>query len=247
MKAQRSIGLVTLLAFAGCITGCQTMNEHRTATGAVVGTAVGAGAGALVDKKHRGEGALIGGAIGAVVGTGVGYMLQKQKDAFDKIQDIQTRQNSVPVAYAPAPAPPPPAAGAPPPPPPPPVASPQKADALTITMSSELLFTVGSSALTDRGAQKIGEVSQILNQYPDSRVIVKGYTSSEGGDQMNMELSQRRADVVKNQLIANRVNPSRIVALGMGSSNPVGDNNTESGRVQNRRVEIDVIPTDQTK
>jgi outer membrane protein OmpA-like peptidoglycan-associated protein len=109
-------------------------------------------------------------------------------------------------------------------------------------MNSDVLFPVGSSALSDVGRGKIREIAQVLTQYPDSDVFVRGYTSSEGEDQMNFELSQRRAEVVRNELIADGVDAARVDARGMGESNPIATNDTEPGRIQNRRVEINVVP-----
>ncbi len=219
-------------------TGCETMNEHRMATGAVVGTVVGAAAGAAIDSDNRGRGALIGAAAGAAVGTGVGYLLQKQKQAFDRIEELEARETTV--VYAP----PPPAAaeGAPPPPP----SKPIECKALTLRLQSDVLFPIGSSALSAHGAGKVAEIAEVLKEYPESNVVVRGYTSSDGDDKSNYELSVRRAEVIRSQLIANGIARSRIQALGMGESSPVADNNTEAGRVLNRRVEIDVIPHDQS-
>ena len=105
-----------------------------------------------------------------------------------------------------------------------------------------MLFDKGSSALTARGVTRVREIAQVLRDYPDSDVYIRGYSSSEGDDKVNYELSQRRAEVVRNASIAAGIDPVRLFAQGMGSSNPLADNNTESGRIQNRRVELIVVP-----
>ncbi|MCX7015233.1 MAG: OmpA family protein [Candidatus Sumerlaeota bacterium] len=224
----RCTSLTLAIAMALATFGCETMNEHRTATGAVIGTLAGAGAGAAIDSHNRGRGALIGGAAGAALGTGVGYMLDKQKEQFDRIKDLETRQVTLEQQQAQL------AAGQ--------QAAPQQVQALQLRIGSEILFQKDSAALTPYGTSKIQEIAQVLNEYPDSQVIVKGFTSSEGQDAYNVQLSQRRADVVRNTLVAYGVNAARVQALGMGESNPIASNETEAGRVQNRRVEIDVIP-----
>lgn len=242
MNKLRMTSLVALAALTGGITGCQTASEHRTETGAIVGGVLGATAGALIDDDNRWRGGAIGAAAGAAVGGGIGYVLDKQKESFDRIEDLEAEKRSVPVYYEAAE---PPSEAVPvgaAPPVAPPVPSAETTEALTLTMSSELLFERGSSAISQQGAMKIGEIANVLRQYPDSFVIVKGYTSSEGEDSYNLQLSQRRAEMVKNQLVANRIDASRITALGMGESMPVASNETEAGRIQNRRVEIDVIP-----
>lgn len=219
-KKIAGMALVAMLAGGG-LTGCQWMDEHRTATGATAGAVVGGVAGRAIGGDTKG--ALIGAAAGAAIGGGVGYVLQRQKDAFDRIDDVEAQQTTINL---------PPQAGAPA----------QQAQALQVTVGSDVLFEQGSSALSARGVQKLREVAQVLNQDPNSKIVVMGYTSSEGADQMNLELSQRRANVVMNQLIAYGVAPARLQAVGMGESDPVATNDTEAGRVQNRRVEIIVVP-----
>ena len=221
---------IVVAAMGAGLTGCQTMNEHRTATGATTGAVAGATAGALIDKDNPLRGALIGLAAGAAIGGGIGHILQKQKEAFDRIEDVEAQQQTVLLQTQ--------QAGQ---------EEPQTEEkaALLVRMQSEVLFEVGSSALSAAGVAKVKEVAEILRQYPDSDCFVAGYTSSEGDDQMNYELSLRRATVVKNELIADGVAATRLQALGMGESDPIGDNNTESGRVMNRRVEIVIVPRDQ--
>ncbi|TPW02941.1 MAG: oprF, partial [Alphaproteobacteria bacterium] len=64
---------------------------------------------------------------------------------------------------------------------------------------------------------------------------------STGPDAYNQSLSQRRADAVAQSLIANGVQPVRVVAVGFGEARPIADNNTVAGRQANRRVEIKLV------
>jgi len=246
---QISRGVITALLTISLV-GCQTMNENRTATGAIAGGLLGATAGALLSDDSA-KGAAIGALAGAAVGGGIGYALQKQKDSFDRIEDLESRQerivytpppaalasNSAPRAQADGAAPR--AIGVAP--------VPVEADALALTLRDEVLFNEGSSAVSPYGVQKLEEVAAVLREYPDSDIIVQGYTSDEGDDASNVELSQRRADAICNQLIALRVDGRRMQALGMGESNPVASNATEEGRRANRRVEIFVIPVEEVR
>ncbi len=225
---KRSAAMLTLASLV-LVTGCATMNEHRTATGAVAGGLIGGGAGALIDKDNPWRGALIGTAAGSLLGAGVGHVLQKQKEAFDRIEYLETQQQTV-VLQQPA------VVGSTEPP------KQIKAEALMVRIPAEVLFAVGASSLTPAGAMKVRDMASILREYPDSDVYVHGYTSSEGDDKLNFELSQRRAEVVKGALITEGIAATRLFAVGMGSSNPIADNNTEFGRVQNRRVELYVVP-----
>lgn len=235
-------GLLITLALAPALllgpVGCETMQEHKIASGAAIGTLAGAGVGALIGSHggNAGKGALIGAAAGGLLGTGVGYYLDRQAKQLQQIQGVEVEKAPAgPVEVAPPPVPDAPA----------PVR--QAPEHLSLKMNSELLFQRGSSALTPQGTQKLAEIAATLAQYPNSDVIVKGYTSSEGGDALNMDLSKRRAEVVRNTLIANRVAPERVSALGMGASDPIASNATENGRMQNRRVIIDVIPREEVR
>ena len=77
-------------------------------------------------------------------------------------------------------------------------------------------------------------------EYPENILTIKGYTDSTGSDKVNQVLSEQRAAAVKNQLVKNGIPGAVVSTVGMGPSNPVAENKTETGRKQNRRVEIEV-------
>src|SRR5690606_25552658 len=106
-----------------------------------------------------------------------------------------------------------------------------------------VLFEKGQASLLPGAQPKLQEIARILNEYPNSVVMIRGYTSSEGGDGINIPLSQNRADMVLKTLIGYGVSPQRLTSIGLGSSNPIASNDTEAGRAMNRRVEIEVLPT----
>jgi outer membrane protein OmpA-like peptidoglycan-associated protein len=80
----------------------------------------------------------------------------------------------------------------------------------------------------------------ILKQEGGADVIAEGYTDNIGTEAYNMKLSQRRANAVRDYLIAGGISPKRISAKGFGESHPVASNDTADGRAQNRRVELHV-------
>jgi hypothetical protein len=67
---------------------------------------------------------------------------------------------------------------------------------------------------------------------------VEGYTDNIGSDEYNQKLSEERADGVRSYLVSQSVSNANITAAGLGKSNPIADNSTNSGRAQNRRVEL---------
>jgi OmpA-OmpF porin, OOP family len=99
-------------------------------------------------------------------------------------------------------------------------------------------FAFGKSTLTPEGDAKVRQAAVVLNRYPNRYVEVNGYTDSEGTDERNERLSERRANSVTDVLVSAGVNANRIRARGYGSSNPVASNLSAEGRAHNRRVEI---------
>lgn len=235
----RSIALLAIGSMTMGLGGCQTMDEHRTATGAIGGAVLGGVAGALIDGNNPWRGAAIGAAAGAAVGGGIGYMLQKQKDSFDRIEALEARERTVYVNEPVEKVGPDGAITT--------EMEPVEKQALTVTMGEELLFGKDSATLTPAGDEKLGEVAEVLREYAESDVIINGYASEDGGEKYNVELSERRANAVRNTLIRNRVNPNRLIALGHGTANAIADNSTAYGRAKNRRVELDIIPREEIK
>jgi outer membrane protein OmpA-like peptidoglycan-associated protein len=84
----------------------------------------------------------------------------------------------------------------------------------------------------------LDEFAQVMRQYPQTAILVQGYTDSTGSEEHNMALSQRRAQAVYNHLALREVEQGRMAALGYGEGYPVADNATPDGRAQNRRVSI---------
>ena len=115
-------------------------------------------------------------------------------------------------------------------------------DSLLVNFESSLLFDTGSSTLYPGAQDRMRSLARTLNNYPKSRVIIKGHTDSTGSDSTNQRLSEDRADRVRSFLVAEGVDPSRLTAIGLGERSPIATNATEAGRAQNRRVEVEIRP-----
>ena len=84
----------------------------------------------------------------------------------------------------------------------------------------------------------LDKLANFLKQFPDRKLLIEGYTDSVGSDSYNQDLSDRRAQAVRDALVQRGVDTSRITARGYGKAHPVADNASPEGRAMNRRVEI---------
>ncbi|SDV03267.1 OmpA family protein [Pseudomonas mucidolens] len=110
----------------------------------------------------------------------------------------------------------------------------------TLVTFGDVLFATNKADLKSSGLGNINKLAQFLQENPDRKVIVEGYTDSTGSDAYNQTLSERRATSVQVALIKMGVNPGRIVTAGYGKAYPVADNASVSGRAMNRRVEVTI-------
>jgi outer membrane protein OmpA-like peptidoglycan-associated protein len=111
-----------------------------------------------------------------------------------------------------------------------------------ITVPSGVLFASGKSDLLAGAQAKLDPVAEALSHEDDHKIIIEGHTDSQGSDASNMELSQRRAQTVRDYFSSRGVPADHITATGVGESRPIADNATAEGRANNRRVEIVIQP-----
>jgi outer membrane protein OmpA-like peptidoglycan-associated protein len=107
-----------------------------------------------------------------------------------------------------------------------------------IVNMSDVLFDTGSSTLKAGAREKLAKISGILLAHPGLTLQIEGHTDSVGSDEFNQQLSERRADSVRDFLAEQGVAPSSIAAHGFGKTQPVASNDNAEGRQRNRRVEL---------
>ncbi|VVO07688.1 hypothetical protein PS858_01900 [Pseudomonas fluorescens] len=116
----------------------------------------------------------------------------------------------------------------------------KQTDRGTLVTFGDVLFATDRADLKSSGLVNINKLAQFLQENPDRKVIVEGYTDSTGTASHNQSLSERRAGSVRTALVKMGVDPARIVAQGYGKEYPVAENSSTSGRAMNRRVEVTI-------
>jgi outer membrane protein OmpA-like peptidoglycan-associated protein len=109
------------------------------------------------------------------------------------------------------------------------------------TLAIDVVFATNSAAISQASLKNLNSIGEALKapELAGSRIQIEAHTDSRGSDQLNMKLSQRRANSVKDYLVSRyHIAPERLVAGGRGESEPIADNNTPEGRQKNRRVEL---------
>jgi outer membrane protein OmpA-like peptidoglycan-associated protein len=111
---------------------------------------------------------------------------------------------------------------------------------IVLTMG-DVLFATDQSTLSPNANRNVEKLAEFLQKHPKRNVLIEGHTDSVGPDEYNLSLSQRRAEAVKEALVAKGIDPGRIWTKGYGKKYPVASNDTPTGRQLNRRVEVIIL------
>lgn len=211
-----SLAALSLVTVSACVTDPNT-GEQKVSRTAAVG-AGGALAGLLLGGLiGGGTGRIVGAGIGGVAGAAVGYQMDKQIKELKE----QTAGSGIDVTEA------------------------DNGQSILVNLPDGVTFDVDSSTLKPQFRATLDQIAQSLQTYPNSLIDVYGHTDSTGADQYNQALSERRAKTVGDYLTMRGITGARVRSLGYGESMPIANNNTESGRALNRRVEIKIVPITQ--
>jgi OOP family OmpA-OmpF porin len=110
-----------------------------------------------------------------------------------------------------------------------------------IIEEGKISFEPGSTSIDEAAMPTLDKIAEVLVECGDIRLEVQGHTDSQGREEMNLSLSQARAESVLNELRARRVLTGSFVAKGYGETEPIADNDTEAGREANRRIAFRLI------
>ncbi len=106
----------------------------------------------------------------------------------------------------------------------------------------ELTFPVGKSVIQPGYFGLLSRVQRALREYPEARISIEGHTDSIGDERYNERLSTKRAEAVRDYLLANMVLDKELIeSVGYGEARPVASNETEEGRAQNRRIDVMLV------
>ncbi len=111
---------------------------------------------------------------------------------------------------------------------------------LVLTLGN-VLFETGRADLKSSGKDSLNNLVNFMNQYQDRTIMIEGHTDSVGSAASNMALSERRAESVRSYLLQQGISSQRMTSKGLGQNQPIGNNDTETGRQENRRVEIIIL------
>jgi len=114
----------------------------------------------------------------------------------------------------------------------------QQTDRGMVVTMGDVLFDSGKATLKDGALQTLDRLAQFMTKYPTEKIRIEGYTDSVGSEEMNVELSRRRADAVRDALLDRHVDSTRIEVAALGERYAVASNDNASGRQRNRRVEV---------
>ena len=114
-------------------------------------------------------------------------------------------------------------------------------EGISVTFASGLLFDFDKSAVKSDAADNLDNLAKSLDKYPNTQLLIVGYTDATGTADYNQTLSKERADAAAAYLESHGVNPARIKATGRGETEPLAGNGTEAGRHENRRVEVAIF------
>ncbi|MGE0738576.1 OmpA family protein [Sulfurimonas sp.] len=235
MNKVATISIITAgVLFSGCVQSELSIDSIKQSVeenlGKIGGTAVGAGAGAAIGKQVGGDqGMLIGAVAGGTLGYLIGNEIDKRRSAIKEIvKEASTNSNNIEVSFSDVEN-----------------KEGEKIGQSYIVTSEISQFDSGKDKLN---IDSIGMFEKIAKQYAKSgqSVMIIGHTDSDGSDEFNQKLSEKRAKTIAELFNKNGVDLNKMYYKGAGESEPLVLNNTNEGKAKNRRVEIVEVPDEAT-
>lgn len=222
MKKISIVAIALVLVMGSIFTSCDAIkNTNNTQRGAGIGAVGGAVLGGILGNNlgRGGKGAL-GAVLGGVVGGVAGGVIGNKMDK-------QARQidEALPGAEVV-----------------------RVGEGIKLVLNENAVrFNIDKSSLTTTAKANLDKLVPVLKEYPDTDIIIYGYTDNTGSVSHNLKLSGQRAASVKSYLAGKGLSSNRFQVTGLGIADPIAANDTEAGRTQNRRVEFAITANEKMK
>lgn len=222
MKKISILALAIAMITTSVFTGCESVkNTNQTQRGAAIGAVGGAVIGGILGNNlGKGGNGALGAVLGGVVGGVAGGVIGNKMD-----KQAREIDNALPGAEVV-----------------------RVGEGIKLVLGENAVrFDTNKATLTPTAKANLDKLVPVFTQYPDTDIVIYGYTDSTGSAEYNLKLSGERAASVKNYLSAKGLKATRFQTTGLGTADPIASNETVDGRSQNRRVEFAITANEKMK
>lgn len=213
MKKVTVIVIALTMSMGSVFTSCEAVkNTNNTQKGAGIGAVGGAVIGGILGNNlGKGGNGALGAVLGGVVGGVAGGVIGNKMD-----KQAREIDNAIPGAEVE-----------------------RVGEGIKLVLNENAVrFDTGKATLTSSATANLNKLVSVFDSYPDTNIVIYGYTDSTGSIERNQTLSEQRAGAVKAYLVSKGIKSTRFTTTGMGVADPIATNDTDAGRAQNRRVEF---------
>lgn len=219
MKKIAIVILAFVTTLSSVFTSCDSIkNANNAQKGAGIGAVSGAVIGGILGNNiGKGGNGALGAVLGGVIGGATGGIIGNKMDK--QAREIDTALPGAEVVRV--------------------------GEGIKLVLNENAVrFNTNKSTLTATAKTNLDKLVKVFNEYPDTNIVIYGYTDSTGSADYNLKLSRERATSVKNYLSSKGLVASRFTVNGLGIADPIATNDTPEGRSQNRRVEFAITAND---
>ncbi|MGB4776589.1 MAG: OmpA family protein [Daejeonella sp.] len=195
----------------------QSCNATKTQKGAAIGGVTGGVIGAIIGKQAGNT--AVGAIIGGAIGGTAGAFIGRKMD-----RQAEELKQTIPNAEII-----------------------REGEGIIVKFDSGILFDVNKADLKSAGVNNVQNLAASLKKNPETNILIIGHTDDTGSSNLNDKLSTQRAQSVKSYAMAQGISSARLDTKGKGENEPIADNSSETGRAQNRRVEIVIVANNKMK
>jgi outer membrane protein OmpA-like peptidoglycan-associated protein len=213
MKKLTVIALALVVMTSSLFVGCEAAkNTNKTQRGAAIGAVGGAILGGVLGNNiGKGGNGAMGAVLGGVIGGVAGGVIGNKMDK--QAREIDTALPGADVVRV--------------------------GEGIKLVLGENAVrFDFNKSTLTPQAKTNLDKLVTVFTDYPDTNIVIYGYTDNKGAVDYNLKLSQERANSVKSYLVKKGLVSTRFTTTGMGIADPIETNDTDAGRSKNRRVEF---------